>query len=64
MSNQIKHLPNWFSNIYEEGKHTVESNLITVSDTELSENQTQTKESFGYQWSRRDLFDQKNAQMH
>lgn len=62
MSDQIKKLPNWFSNIYVEGEHTIDSNLVTISYTELSENQTQTKESFGYQWSRRDLFDQKNAQ--
>ncbi len=63
MSDQIKNLPTWFSNIYVEDKHAIERNLVTVFDTELSESQTQTKESFGYQWSRRDLFDQANAQV-
>lgn len=34
MSYQIKYLPDWFSNIYVEGKHEAEENLVILFDKE------------------------------
>jgi len=58
-------LPEWFNKIFdvEDRKlNKIDNNVIKLEDFEMSSQQSQTAESFGYQWSRRDLFDQSNAQ--
>ena len=63
----ITNLPSWFSEILKTEEFNlwnIDRNVLrsTNSNSEMSSAQAQTAESFGYQWSRRDLFDQANAQ--
>ena len=51
MQNTDKVLSEWFNEIYDfSSTHKKANGFITVSEN-LSESQSQTKESFGYQWS-------------
>ena len=54
--------PTWFKNIVQNKTSlNIDGNIIKVVDSAISCSQEQTAESFGYQWSRRDLFDQARA---
>lgn len=59
-------LPSWFSEIFKTEELNLwsnEENILRSVSSRLSSAQAQTAESFGYQWSRRDLFDQANTQI-
>ncbi len=64
MGQTLSTFPGWFRNIFntnEENIQNVSKNFIRMVNSEMSQSQNQTANSFAYQWSRRDLFDQPNA---
>lgn len=62
----MKNLPAWFHTILNAeivNSWIIDKDVLKSDNVKMSIEQAQTAESFGYQWSRRDLFDQTNAQI-